>query len=150
MQNTICFSTKFGWITATEQKNKVTSIRFKKSSKQRKTSFLLNKLKRDINLFFKGEMELINLPLKIEGNSIQKKVWNELRKIKKGKTKSYGEIAKKFKLSPRYIGKICGQNQHILAIPCHRVIRSDGSLAGFSATGGKNLKRKLLEFEKNR
>ena len=150
MQNTICFSTKFGWITATEQKNKVTSIRFKKSSKQRKTSFLLNKLKRDINLFFKGEMELINLPLKIEGNSIQKKVWNELRKIKKGKTKSYGEIAKKFKLSPRYVGKICGQNQHILAIPCHRVIRSDGSLAGFSATGGKNLKRKLLEFEKNK
>ena len=150
MQNAICFSTKFGWITATEQKNKVTSIRFKKSSKKRKTSFLLNKLKSDINLFFKGERTLINLPLKIEGTSIQKKVWKELRKIKKGKTKSYGEIAKKFKLSPRYVGKICGQNQHILAIPCHRVIRSDGSLAGFSATGGKNLKRKLLEFEKNK
>ena len=150
MKNTISFSTKFGWITATEQKNKVTSIRFKKSSKQGKTSFLLNKLKNDINSFFKGETKLINLPLKIEGNMIQKRIWNELRKIKKGKTKSYGEIAKKFKLSPRYVGKICGQNQHILAIPCHRVIRSDGSLAGFSATGGKNLKRKLLEFEKNK
>ena len=150
MQNAICFSTKFGWITATEQKNKVTSIHFKKSSKQGKTSFLLNKLKNNINLFFKNETRLINLPLKIEGNMIQKRIWNELRKIKKGKTKSYGEIAKKFKLSPRYVGKICGQNQHILAIPCHRVIRSDGSLAGFSATGGKNLKRKLLEFEKNK
>ena len=150
MQNAICFSTKFGWITATEQKNKVTSIHFKKSSKQGKTSFLLNKLKSDINLFFKGKMKLINLPLKIEGSSIQKKVWNELRKIKKGKTKSYGEIAKKFKLSPRYVGKICGQNQHILAIPCHRVIRSDGSLAGFSAMGGINLKKKLLEFERNK
>ena len=150
MQNAICFSTKFGWITATEQKNKVTSIRFEKSSKQRKTSFLLNKLKSDINLFFKGEMKLINLPLKIEGSSIQKKVWNELRKIKKGKTKSYGEIAKRLRLSPRYVGKICGQNQHILAIPCHRVIRSDGSLAGFSAMGGINLKKKLLEFERNK
>ena len=150
MQNAICFSTKFGWITATEEKNKVTSIRFKKSSKQGKTSFLLKKLKSDINLFFKGKMKLINLPLKIEGNSIQKKIWNELRKIKKGKTKSYGEIAKKFKLSPRYVGKICGQNQHILAIPCHRVIRSDGSLAGFSAMGCINLKKKLLEFEKNK
>ena len=149
MQNAICFSTKFGWITATEQKNKVTSIRFQKS-KQGKTSFLLKKLKSDIDSFLKGKTKLINLPLKIEGSSIQKKVWNELRKIKKGKTKSYGEIAKKFKLSPRYVGKICGQNQHILAIPCHRVIRSDGSLAGFSATGGKNLKRKLLEFEKNK
>ena len=150
MQNAICFSTKFGWITATEQKNKVTSIHFKKSSKQGKTSFLLNKLKNDINSFFKGEKKLINLPLKIEGNMIQKKVWNELRKIKKGKTKSYGEIAKRLRLSPRYVGKICGQNQHILAIPCHRVIRSDGSLAGFSAMGGINLKKKLLEFEKNK
>ena len=150
MQNTISFSTKFGWITATEQKNKVTSIRFKKSSKQGKTSFLLNKLKNNIHLFFKGETRLINLPLKIEGNMIQKRIWNELRKIKKGKTKSYGEIAKRLRLSPRYVGKICGQNQHILAIPCHRVIRSNGSLAGFSATGGKNLKRKLLEFEKNK
>ena len=148
MQNAICFSTKFGWIRATEQKNKVTSISFKKSSKQGKTSFLLNKLKSDINLFFKSEKKLINLPLKIEGSSIQKKVWNELRKIKKGKTKSYGEIAKRLRLSPRYVGKICGQNQHILAIPCHRVIRSDGSLAGFSARGGINLKKKLLEFEK--
>ena len=150
MQNAICFSTKFGWITAIEQKNKITSIRFKKSSKQGKTSFLLNKLKSDINLFFKAEIKLINLPLKIEGSSIQKKVWNELRKIKKGKTKSYGEIAKRLRLSPRYVGKICGQNQHILAIPCHRVIRSDGSLAGFSPIGGINLKKKLLEFEKNK
>ena len=149
MQNAICFSTKFGWITATEQKNRVTSIRFQKS-KQGKNSFLLKKLKSDINSFLKGKTKLINLPLKVEGSSIQKKVWNELRKIKKGKTKSYGEIAKKFKLSPRYVGKICGQNQHVLAIPCHRVIRSDGSLAGFSAMGGINLKRKLLEFEKNR
>ncbi len=148
MQKAICFSTKFGWITATEQKNKVTSIRFKKSSKKGKTSFLLNKVKSDINLFFKDKTKVINFPLKIVGNSIQKKVWNELRKIKKGKTKSYGEIAKKFRLSPRYVGKICGQNQHILAIPCHRVIRSDGSLAGFSAVGGINLKKKLLEFEK--
>ena len=147
MQNAICFSTKFGWITATEQKNKVTSIRFQKS-KQGKTSFLLKKLKSDIDSFLKGKTKLINLPLKIEGSSIQKKVWNELRKIKKGKTKSYGDIAKKFRLSPRYVGKICGQNQHILAIPCHRVIRSDGSLAGFSAVGGINLKKKLLEFEK--
>ena len=150
MQNAICFSTKFGWITATEQKNKITSIRFKKSSKQGKTSFLLNKLKSDINLFFKAEIKLINLPLKIEGSSIQIKVWDELRKIKKGKTKSYGEIAKRLRLSPRYVGKICGQNQHILAIPCHRVIRSDNSLAGFSTTGGTNLKKKLLEFEKNK
>ena len=59
------------------------------------------------------------------------------------------EIAKKFKLSPRYICKICGQNKLMLVIPCHRVIRSDGALGGFSSAGGLKLKKKLLMFEKN-
>ena len=80
-------------------------------------------------------------------NTIQKKVWCELTKIKIGKTKSYGEIAKKFKLSPRHVGKICGQNKIPLAIPCHRVIRSDGTIGGFSASRGIILKKKLLNFE---
>ena len=73
----------------------------------------------------------------------------ELKKIKFGKTKSYGEIAKKYKLSPRHVGKICGQNRIVLAIPCHRVIRSDGSLGGFSGLGGLTLKKKLLIFERS-
>jgi len=85
----------------------------------------------------------------IEGNTIQKKVWKELIRIKLGKTKSYGEIAKKFKLSPRHVGKICAQNKIAIAIPCHRVVRSDGSMGGFSARGGIILKQKLLDFEKS-
>ena len=72
----------------------------------------------------------------MDGSRTQKKIWNELKKIRPGYTKSYGEIAKKFKLSPRYIGKICGQNKIPLAIPCHRVIRSDGTMGGFSSSGG--------------
>ena len=72
-----------------------------------------------------------------------------IRKINFGKTKTYGEIAKKYKLSPRHVGKICGQNKIVLGIPCHRVIRSDGSLGGFSSRGGINLKKKLLKFEKS-
>jgi len=85
----------------------------------------------------------------IEGNAIQKKVWKELIRIKLGKTKSYGEIAKKFKLSPRHVGKICAQNKIAIAIPCHRVVRSDGSMGGFSARGGIVLKKKILDFEKS-
>ena len=72
-----------------------------------------------------------------------------MKRIKIGKTKSYGEIAKKYKLSPRHVGKICGQNKLLLVIPCHRVIRSDGTLGGFSSVGGIKLKRKLLEFEQS-
>ena len=70
-------------------------------------------------------------------------------RIKKGNVKSYGEIAKKYKLSPRHVGKICSQNKLLLIIPCHRVIRTDGSLGGFTSNGGLNLKKKLLEFERN-
>ena len=85
---------------------------------------------------------------KIEGSKIQKKVWSELKKIKPGHTKSYGEIAKKYNLSPRYIGKICSQNKLLLTIPCHRVIRSDGNLGGFTSIGGVGLKKILLDFER--
>ena len=58
-----------------------------------------------------------------------------------------GKIAKKFNLSPRHVGKICSQNKIVLAIPCHRVVRSDGSMGGFSSVGGISLKQKLLDFE---
>ena len=75
------------------------------------------------------------------------KIWNELIKIPYGKTKSYGEIAKKVKTSPRYVGNVCGQNKHILIVPCHRVIRTDGSLGGFSSRGGLSLKKRLLDME---
>ena len=79
---------------------------------------------------------------------MQKKIWSELKKIPKGKTKSYGNIAKKLKMSPRYVGRVCGENKLVLIVPCHRVIKSDGSLGGFSAVEGVKLKERLLKFEK--
>ena len=85
----------------------------------------------------------------MNGNKVQIKVWNDLKKIKPGNTKSYGQIARKYKLSPRHVGKICGQNKLLLLVPCHRVIRTDGTLGGFTSSGGIKLKKKLLEFEKN-
>ena len=70
--------------------------------------------------------------------------------IKFGKTKKKinSNALKKFNLSPRHVGKICSQNKLVLVIPCHRVVRSDGTLGGFSSKGGIRLKKKLLEFEK--
>ena len=91
----------------------------------------------------------INCEIQLKGGPTQIKIWKELKRIKFGKTKTYGEIAKKYALSPRHIGKICSQNKIALIIPCHRVIRSDGSLGGFSGSGGVVLKKKLLNFEKN-
>ena len=144
--NSLSFKTKFGWISAFEEKGKIVKIKFGKHI-NKNISKNLKSLKIKINSFFNKKNRTIKSNFLIEGNTIQKKVWRELTKIKIGKTKSYGEIAKKFKLSPRHVGKICGQNRIPLAIPCHRVIRSDGTMGGFSASGGIILKKKLLNFE---
>jgi len=143
----ISIKTKFGWISVFENEEKIFKIKFGKEKKQFKSKILIN-YKKNLLKFFSKNKQYIKAPYTIEGNKIQKKVWKELTKIKLGHTKTYGEIAKKFKLSPRRVGKICGQNKLLLSIPCHRVIRSNGSLGGFTSAGGISLKKKLLEFEK--
>ena len=144
----ISVKTELGWISAFENKEKIFKIKFGKVEKQSQSQ-TLKKFKKNLIKFFKKKAVNIKAPYEIQGSQIQKKVWSELRKIKLGRTKTYGEIAKKYKLSPRHVGKICGQNKLLLAIPCHRVIRSNGNLGGFSSVGGVSLKKKLLEFEQS-
>ena len=146
MKNTISFKSKFGWISASEKNNKILSVSFAKSNNRGK-SILLNKLKKNLNNFFSKKTKKINSNILMEGSNLQIKIWKELIKIPYGKTKSYGEIAKIVKTSPRYVGNVCGQNKHILIVPCHRVIRTDGSLGGFSSSGGLSLKKRLLNME---
>tara|TARA_B100000029_G_scaffold62694_1_gene56206 strand:+ start:103 stop:549 length:447 start_codon:yes stop_codon:yes gene_type:complete len=148
MINQISTKTRLGWISAFEKNGKIFRIKFGKLKRQKSSKFLLN-FNIELFKFFNKKTTHIKIPYKIQGNQTQIKVWKELKKIKVGRTKSYGEIAKKYNLSPRYVGKICSQNKLLLLIPCHRVIKSDGSLGGFSSAGGKKTKRKLLEFEKN-
>ena len=149
MTGQISIKTKFGWVSAFENKGKIIKVKFGKC-KDKSISKNLKIFKTNLDIFLKGRSKSIKSNFLIEGNIIQKKIWKELKSIKYGKTKSYGEIAKKYKLSPRYVGKICSQNKIVLAIPCHRVIRSNGSLGGFSGIGGISLKRKLLNFEKSK
>ena len=85
----------------------------------------------------------------MEGTKLQIRIWKELQKIPYGQTKSYGDIAKIVKTSPRYVGNVCGQNNHLLLVPCHRVVRSDGNLGGFSGLGGLTLKKRLLDLEQS-
>ena len=144
----ISIETEFGWLSAYESGAKIFKIKFGKEKKQYQSKTLKN-FKKNLLKFFAQNVQNIKSPYKIEGNKVQKKIWNELKRIKVGKTKSYGEIAKKYKLSPRHIGKICAQNKLLLVIPCHRVIKTDGTLGGFSSVGGLKLKRKLLEFERS-
>jgi len=147
MINQISTKTRFGWISAFENNGKIFKIQFGRLKKQTKSKTLKN-FRKKLLKFFNRKISYIKTPYKMSGNLTQKRIWNELKKVKFGSTISYGKIAKKHQLSPRHVGKICGQNNLLLVIPCHRVIRSDGSLGGFTSVGGVKLKKKLLEFEK--
>jgi O-6-methylguanine DNA methyltransferase len=86
-------------------------------------------------------------PLDLVGTEFQKRVWNALRKISLGKTKSYGEIARTIgkPKAVRAVGGACGANPVPVLVPCHRVLAADKKLGGFS--GGLNWKRELLARE---
>ena len=146
--NSLSIKTKFGWISALEQGNKIVKVEFGKH-KNKSVSKNLKRFRNNLINFLNRKNNTFESNFLIGGNTIQKKVWKELTRIKLGKTKSYGDIAKKFKLSPRHVGKICGQNKIAIAIPCHRVVKSDGSMGGFSTRGGIILKKKILDFEKS-
>ena len=79
----------------------------------------------------------------------QERVWNQLLKIPKGKTMTYKELARKIgkPLAVRAVANAVGANKLLVTIPCHRVIRSDGGLGGYSGSGGVKAKFKLLKQE---
>ena len=87
---------------------------------------------------------------KLKGTDFQKKVWATLCNIPKGSTVSYKEMAKRIGCprAVRAVANAVGANPMAPQIPCHRVVRSDGSLGGYSGRGGVNTKRKLLIKEK--
>jgi AraC family transcriptional regulator of adaptative response/methylated-DNA-[protein]-cysteine methyltransferase len=89
-----------------------------------------------------------DLPLDVRGTAFQEAVWRELRKIPAGETRSYADIAVAIGQpgAVRAVGTANGANPVCVLVPCHRVIRSDGSLGGYA--GGLERKRKLLEAER--
>jgi len=88
--------------------------------------------------------------MNLKGTKFQIKVWNYLKKIPKGETRTYLQVAKAIgkPKAPRAVANAVGKNPYPPKIPCHRVIRSDGSLGGYSGKGGIKTKLKLLRSEK--
>ena len=89
----------------------------------------------------------MDLPLDIRGSAFQERVWQALRDIPAGATASYGDVAARIgsPKSVRAVAQACGANMLAVAIPCHRVVRSDGALSGYR--WGVERKRTLLERE---
>jgi len=87
--------------------------------------------------------------MSLSGTKFQIKVWNYLKTIPKGKIKTYKQVAKAIGMpkAARAVANACGKNPYAPKIPCHRVIRSDGDLGGYSGKGGIKQKLKLLRSE---
>ena len=85
----------------------------------------------------------------LKGTEFQIKVWKELSKIPKGEVRTYKQIAKSIgkPRSSRAVANACAKNPYPIVIPCHRVIRSDGTVGGYSGEGGVKLKKELLKKE---
>ncbi len=95
----------------------------------------------------RGENTTVDLPLDVRATAFQKKVWEALRRIPRGETRSYADVARQIgdPQAVRAVARACASNPVALAVPCHRVVRSDGDLAGYR--WGIERKKKLLEGE---
>lgn len=105
-------------------------------------------LREKILSFIEGEGSLARLPLDIRGTVFQRRVWDELRRIPRGETRSYRDIARAIgaPAAVRAVGSACGANPVALVVPCHRAVRTDGGLGGYA--WGIARKKRLLAVEK--
>lgn len=113
---------------------------------------IIKKLKRWLDIYFEGREPDFTPPLHMIGTQFQLEVWNILREIPYGKTTTYNEIAKKIaknrgieRMSAQAVGTAVGKNSINLIVPCHRVVGTNNSLAGYA--GGIDKKITFLKLE---
>jgi AraC family transcriptional regulator of adaptative response/methylated-DNA-[protein]-cysteine methyltransferase len=109
---------------------------------------ILQQTRRELAEYFDGRRREFTMPLHQRGSDFQRKAWAALCRIPYGETRSYAEMARAVgsPAAVRAIGRVNGQNRIAIIVPCHRVIRSDGSLCGYG--GGRWRKQWLLDHEK--
>lgn len=144
---TQAIKTNFGRVVITADSEAVLSVsftnKFVKYHHNNITSAAVNEIKE----YFKGERREFSVPIHLKGTDFQKKVWNELKNIPYGETRTYKEIAEKIgkPKASRAVGMACNKNPIVILVPCHRVVGTNGSLTGYA--GGIELKKALLEAE---
>lgn len=109
---------------------------------------ITNEVKKQLESYFNKRLKKFDLPLNPRGSDFNKKVWNELINIPFGKVRNYKQIAKNINNPNAYraVGNANNKNPILIIIPCHRIIKSDGSIGGYRL--GKNIKKQLLDLEK--
>jgi len=100
--------------------------------------------------YFFCELQHFDLPLAPAGSAFQQDVWQQMKLIPYGRTRTYGDLAAATGGSAQAVGNACGQNPIPIIVPCHRVVAANGRLGGFSGGTGTETKRALLSLENAR
>lgn len=158
--NYTCFKSPFGWVSVAKSDAGIARVSFGHPTEATAENHLLNgiqatrsdsELSEAVNLlmcYFKGKR--VDFPLNLDlrvGTEFQKTVWETTRRIPYGDVRSYGWIAREVgkPKAVRAVGGAMGANPLPIIVPCHRVVRSDGGLGGYS--GGLHWKAQLLALE---
>ena len=163
MQRTFLFETRSGWCWTALSERGVRAFRLPLERREdaarlapslaaddRPCGELAFELVRQVRADFDGQRETFDLRLDWSGaTEFCCAVWSATRAIPYGATATYGDLARKLGRpgAARAVGRALGANPIPLIVPCHRVIAANGALCGFSAEGGAEVKRRLLDFE---
>ena len=148
--------TKLGKIGIVEENSKIVKViinngnnrNSKDKNVEEKDTKLLLEAKKQLEEYFEGKRKVFDLPLEQKGTEFQKKVWNALKEIPYGETRTYKEVAKMLgnEKASRAVGMANNKNNIPIIVPCHRVIGSNGKLVGYAL--GLDMKKYLLDLEK--
>jgi AraC family transcriptional regulator, regulatory protein of adaptative response / methylated-DNA-[protein]-cysteine methyltransferase len=102
----------------------------------------------DVRIFLEAPRKGLDTPLDLRGSELEQRVWNALREIPSGTTQTYSDVARRLGVAAtaKEVGEACAANPLAVAVPCHRVLRKDGTLGGYR--WGLRRKRALLERER--
>ncbi len=140
-----------GWLELRVSDRGITSISFIKEPAAPmigSAHSMMKKLTDELDRYFSGKLTAFSIPVAFTaGSPFQRRVWKQLTLVPYGETRSYADIARGVgnPSASRAVGGANGSNPVPIVIPCHRVIRADGSIGGYSS--GIHIKRKLLELE---
>ncbi len=144
--------TPIGLIEITEEAGKLLLLEFVKFQKHAEDpSLILQEAKWQLNDYFEGKRKYFNLPLYFSCTPLQEEIYKALRNIPYGTTISYKNLGAQVseKNLSRVVGTAMAKNPFPIIVPCHRVMKNDGSLGAYSAADGPKSKQWLIDHEKS-
>ena len=136
----------FGFMTLVERDGAIVALEWGGRAQGRPDALLIE-AKRQLEQYFARKRTVFDLPLAPFGSADEKRLWARMSRIPYGRTATYGELARELGQVAREVGQACGRNPIPIIVPCHRVMGADGALTGYSAPGGVEVKRRLLQLE---